>query len=289
MATQELAKTISNLQKAYILISQATNLPYVECEEENYNDQIYLFESKEEAEQAAENYAKTEIRVKVIELKLVEMMIPEKANQPNGPKKKMTLNQVRQQLVTLPYMGINAVGFKAAGKDIVTVALVDLLPEDYEKKISQNSLYQPNLQLTGIYLMQQARRKKEFVDRKQLVELDEEFGSNLVKSRLFIVVTPKPGHEQDQKLDLRECQLPFLRHPNGDCFFPVFTDIWECQKYIKNNQNFRPIQVPFAELQKFWVQEAKAYMFNPMGFSLPLGREQVPLILQKFGVDKNPS
>ena len=37
-------------------------------------------------------------------------------------------------------------------------------------------------------------------------------------------------------------------------------------------------------MTKFWVEDAKAYMLNPMGFSLPLAKEMVPKILEKFGV-----
>lgn len=289
MSTQELAKVINHLQKAYLLVSQFTNLPYVECEQENYNDQALLFESEQEAKEAAGKLSEAENRVKVQELKAVEVLVPADPKKPEGPKKKMFLNQVRQQLGVLPYMGVNAVGYKASGKETKCVELEEILPEDYEKKIAQNPLYQPNLQLTGIYLMQQARKKKEAIDRKQLVELDEEFGSNLVKAKLFVVVTPPEGHEKDPQLNLKECKLPFLRQPDGNSFFPLFTDIWECQKYIKNNKNFRPIQVPFQDISKFWVQEARAYIINPVGFSIPIAREQVPKLLEKFGVSSNPS
>ena len=137
--------------------------------------------------------------------------------------------------------------------------------------------------------MQEARRKKEWVDMKHLQELDEEFGSNLAKSRLFMAVLPPEGQEKEQKVNLKECRIPYLKHQNGDIFFPLFSDIWEYQKYAKGNKTLRPIQIPFADITKFWVNDAKAYMLNPMGMSLPLSKEMVPRLLQKFGVSKNPS
>ena len=40
--------------------------------------------------------------------------------------------------------------------------------------------------------------------------------------------------------------------------------------------NLRSIQIPFKDLTKFWVQDAKAYMINPLGFELPLSKEMIP-------------
>ena len=86
------------------------------------------------------------------------------------------------------------------------------------------------------------------------------------------------------KLNLAECKMPYLKHQSGDVFFPLFTDVWEYQKYAKNNKALRPIQIPFKDIPKFWVQDAKAYMINPLGFSLPLAKDMIPKILTRFGV-----
>lgn len=289
MAANIKAEEVKNLKEAYALFSPLTNMPYVECEKVNYNDQVLLYGTKEDAEEAVKAYEEKGIRVAVRQLKTQEVYVPVNPKEPGGAKKKMYLSQVRQHLGILPFMGVNALGYKPAGGELITIELTDILPEGFEKKVEGNGLYQPNLQLTGLYLMQEARRKKEFVDMKHLQELDEEFSSNLIKSRLFIPVLPPEGHEKDQQLNLKECKLPYLKHQNGDNFFPVFSDLWEFQKYAQGKKNLRPIQIPFRELPKFWVKDAKAYMMNPMGFSLPLTKEMVPKLLKKFGVSENPS
>lgn len=275
-----IVKEIQNLTKAYALLSPLTNMPYVECETENYNDQVFLFAEKEDAEDAAEDYEDRGIRVKVQELSTQQMQIPVK----DGQTKTMYLNQVRHHLSILPYIGVNAVSYKSVGAEPVSVELSELLPAEFEKNVQGNKMYQPNLQLTGLYLMQEARRKKEYVNMKQLQELDEEFSSNLVKSGLFLAVLPPKGFEKSGKLNLAECKMPYLKHQSGDVFFPLFTDVWEFQKYAKNNQAVRPIQIPFRDVPKFWVQDAKAYMINPLGFSLPLAKEMIPKILSRFGM-----
>lgn len=106
-----------------------------------------------------------------------------KPEEPDGEKRKVFLNQVRQHLGILPFMGVNAVCYKAADAPAELIELENVLPEDFQKKVAANALYQPNLQLTGVYLMQEARKGKDAVDRKVLHDLDEEFSSNLVKQR----------------------------------------------------------------------------------------------------------
>lgn len=275
---------IKELKEAYALFSPLTNMPYVECEEETYNDQAFLYAKKEEAEAAVAAYEQKGIRVTVKELKTVELKM--QAASEKQEDKRIYLNQVRQHLSTLPMMGINAVCYQPAGKKAKSIEVSEILPEGFDKKITDNPFYQPNLQLTGMYLMQEARRKKEYVDRKQLQEMDEEFSSNLVKGRLVMAVVPPEGKEKEQQLNLKECKLPYLKHQSGDSFFPVFTDLWEFQKYAQRRKDLRPIQIPFAEISKFWIDGAKAYMINPMGFSLPLAREMVPKIIERFGVPK---
>ncbi|MDO4261883.1 MAG: SseB family protein [Eubacteriales bacterium] len=283
------AELVRGLKEAYTLFSPLTNLPYAECEQENFNDQSFLYETKEAVEAAAAAYEEQGVRVSVRELKTVELQIPVQADKPDGEKRRVYLNQVRQHLGILPFMGLNAVRFQPAAGAACLIDLEELLPEDFQKKVNANELYQPTLQLTGAYLMQEARRKKEFVDMKHLKELDEEFSSNLVKSRLFLAVLPPEGKEKEPKLNLSECKLPYLKHQNGDLFFPVFTDIWEFQKYAQSRKGVRSIQIPFTQLLKFEGKEAKSYMLNPMGFSLPLTREMIPKLLQKFGASVEPT
>lgn len=280
---QTAADAVKDLREAYAFISLTTNMPYVECEEVDYNDQIHLFARKEDAESMQKELETKGDRVRILELKTVEIQVPADPKNPAGEKKTMYLNQVRQHLGTMPFIGVNAVCFHSAGGEETCIEIKEVLPDDFEKKVGENPLYQPNVQLTGLYLMQEARKKKELVDQKHLRELDEEFSANMVKAKLFLAVLPPEGKERDPKLELKECRLPYLKHQSGDIFFPVFTDVWEFQKYTKDKKNLRSIQIPFKDLTKFWVQDAKAYMINPLGFALPLSKEMIPKLLTKFG------
>lgn len=40
-----------------------------------------------------------------------------------------------------------------------------------------------------------------------------------------------------------------------------------------------------TQLEKFEGKQAKAYMLNPMGFSIPLTKEMIPKLMKKFGLE----
>ena len=52
------AEKVQDLKEAYALISPLTNLPYVECEQENFFDQVLLYEMKEDEKQRQKYMAK---------------------------------------------------------------------------------------------------------------------------------------------------------------------------------------------------------------------------------------
>lgn len=285
MSREAIINEVKELKEGYALFSPFTNLPYIECEEETYNDTIFMFANKEDSIAAAKELVAKGEQIIVKEMKTVGVEVPVNPAEPNGEKKQMFLNQVRQHLGSLPFIGVNAVSYKPADGEAETVELTALLPEGFEKKVEVNVLYNPNLQLTGAYLMQEVRKPKEKRDAEYVHELDEEFSSNLVNSKLFIAVMPPEGKERDDKLDLKECKMPYLKRKNGDVFFPIFTDIWEFQKYVQGKK-LRSIQIPFKNVANFWVKDAKAYMINPMGSSIPLMREVLPKLIQRFGKEE---
>ena len=49
---KELIRKIQTLGEVYTILSRATRLPYVICDPESFNDQVWVFESKEDLEKA---------------------------------------------------------------------------------------------------------------------------------------------------------------------------------------------------------------------------------------------
>ena len=57
---EKIISEVRNLKEAYILYSPLTNMPYVECEEENYNDQIRLYQKRQRRRKQERNWRKKE-------------------------------------------------------------------------------------------------------------------------------------------------------------------------------------------------------------------------------------
>ena len=54
-------KKIHSLEKIYVLFSASTRMPFVECDPEEFDDQIYIFANEELATAAAKAYAEKQI------------------------------------------------------------------------------------------------------------------------------------------------------------------------------------------------------------------------------------
>ena len=61
---QTAVNAVNNLKEAYAFISILTNMPYAECEEVDYNDQVHLFEKKETAEKMQKELEEKEFTAK---------------------------------------------------------------------------------------------------------------------------------------------------------------------------------------------------------------------------------
>lgn len=72
------------------------------------------------------------------DLKTLELELPVKPEEPDGEKRKVFLNQVRQHLGILPFMGVNAVCYKAADAPAELIELENVLPEDFQKKVADS-------------------------------------------------------------------------------------------------------------------------------------------------------
>ena len=143
---KKLIQQLSGLQTAYAIRSACTNMPYVKCSEATVNDQVFLFESKQDALDFCA--ARREEGVPVTVQELVSQPLPE---DPQG----RVASQVRQFLAVLPTLDVDVVFYKGAdmaqGQELY---VADLLPETLVRKMLKSRAYNPLLQLTGIFFCQ---------------------------------------------------------------------------------------------------------------------------------------
>ena len=107
--------------------------------------------------------------------------------------------------------------------------------------------------------------------------------ADLVRSRFILAleVTDIKG-----KLDLKkpgtDLKMPYLKNPAGDILQPVFSDLWEFEKFReKNPRKLQLVTVPFGGLLPILIQNAKGFALNPTGFNLVLMKDKIELLAKR--------
>lgn len=262
---------IKNLQKLgqfFTVISRATNLPYAECDETTFDDQAFIFSREEDAAEFCGKLTENSYPSSVLKVEQAQM----------------------QGFYTGLYLtGINRAAFhNGAGfsylplESIVTIKKPAAGPKT-------PPVMNAALQLTGIYFLQELRRpgidNKEPSRLAKLREMEQELTADLVRSRFILAldVTDVKG-----KLDLKKpdpnLKMPYLKNPSGDILQPVFSDLWEFEKFKgKSNRKLQLAAVPFQGLTSALIPNAKGYALNPSGFNLVLLKDKLELLAKRAG------
>lgn len=236
--------TMINLQKAesvYCLVSLCTSQPYIVCDAETYDDQIYIYFDENTAQKAEAKLMGEKVPVKVITI----------------PKK-----------IYLPFysslfsMGVNRIVVDHGTDHEIGIQLNELIKRTEKQNggEKQNVIENPELHLTALYYMQEVKRDPKAQQREEIKDLYEEMLNHFQKGRYLI-----PAKE-----DSRE--VPLLRQQNGDTFYPVFTDLMEFQKFCSahKEEKWQSGIIEARNLHKAMPDGVKGVAVNPMGVNLLL-------------------
>lgn len=251
ISREEAVKELKNREYVYVAYSQATKLPYVTCDEETYNDQAWVFATEE----GIKEFGKKKLEDKI----LLMGMRYEKKDYPRF-------------YGTLYAVGVNSVVW-VDGQESTEVDLEKIAKQADMSKIepAKRPLLNPTLQLSGLYFMQELRRPVEKDQRKNMREMEEELLVNLRKSDFLVAM--EVNEEDPQKVN-----IPYLKDKKDQILQPVFSDVMEFEKFAKGKK-LRIARVPFAKLPGLLMQQAAAFVVNPMGFNLVLNKEQMTKII----------
>ena len=255
---KELIQKIQTKEEVFALFSRATRQPFVICDAESFNDQVWIFEDKEDLEKAAQPIAAEKNAVAGIKV-----------------ENKSFLNFY----TTLYTLGVNSVVYHEKDKkteleleEIVRKPDFSVLPEE------KRPLLNPQLQLSAIYFMQEFRRDVEMAEKTSLPELEEEVAANVVKSKFLLAVEKKDEEEEGKNV-----QVPYVKNQNGDVFQPVFTDAEEFRRFNQEGK-FQALLVTFENMEKVLIPIAKGIVINPNSFNLILPKEKMSALKQRFGM-----
>lgn len=260
-------KNLQKLEHFYVLISKATNLPFAECDAETFDDQVAVFENEEDASE----YAK----------KLEGQGYPTVVT--DMVKEKMSAFYTGLYLT-----GINRLAFHN-GVDFCYLDLEKVVTlKKPEQKENMPPVMNASLQLTGVYFLQEVRRLNQNTPDPEraarLREMEMELIADLKRSRFILCLDVTDVKEE---LDLTkpnpDVKVPFLKNPAGDMIQPIFSDLWEFEKFRqKNPRKLRLLTVPFKNLVPPLIKDAKGFALNPSGFNLLLQRDKAEAIIKQL-------
>ena len=198
---QETLAALKNPGELYVVMSAVTKLPFVKCDDETYDDEIFLYYREEDAKAKAKD---------LLEEKYLAAVA------------KLEDKQLLPFYTSLYPMGVNCLAVNYGTDTQISIQLSDLVVRKNQEQLSNGKkiLENPSLQLTSIYFMQEMRRQAKPQPTEELKELQEELLAHYSKGSFIVAI------QEDR-------QIPVLKLKNGDIYQPIFTDLMEFQKFSK--------------------------------------------------------
>lgn len=262
MDKNQVLKKLQMMDAMYVPYARATNMPFIVCDKETYNDQIFIFRDEKDVQEFAKGYTEKSILLMGVKFKN---------------------DQFLNFYTSLFTMGVNAIVY-IEGEERLELELEELVqPPDYSKVPEEKRpLMNPQLQLTGLYFMQELRRKVDNSEKQNLPELEEEMAANLVKARYIVSMRVNEKEEEEVKEGKKsEVQVPFVKNNNGEIFQPVFTDVGEFNKFNRE-KNLKGVVLSFEKLSGILMDQSKGIVVNPLGFNLIILKDQIPAFIKRF-------
>ncbi len=240
-------RKISTLEKlktaeaVYVLLSRITNLPYVECDSETYDDQIFLFYSEENARKGADRFLKEKAPLQVIKVEKKSFLM---------------------FYTSLYPMGVNCIVVDDGTPMRIAIQLEELVrrvsPDQLPK--GQILVENPQFHLTAIYFVQEIRKNPGQEMTEELSSLYEEMLAHFGRGKFLIAASKNQG-------------VLLLKGEGGKAYQPLFTDPHEFQKFDREKK-FQAMTVDVGKLTGLLPPECDGVIVNPMGVKVQLRLEK---------------
>ncbi len=238
---QETLAALRNPGELYVIISGATKQPFVCCDEETYDDEVFLYYRAEDAKEKTERLAEEKYATAVA---------------------KMETKQLLPFYTSLYTMGVNCLAVNHGTDTQISIQLSDLVTRKLPDKLpnGQKIVENPALHLTAVYFMQEMRRQTSPQPTEELKELQEELLAHYKKGT-FLVVVQEDG------------QVPMLKQKDGKVYQPIFTDMLEVQRFSRG-QKIKTAVVTASQIPGLLAKSAKGVVINPFGVNVQLKIEK---------------
>lgn len=242
-------------KEIYILYSDLTRLPYVECDSETFDDAVFVYTTKAAAEKAVEQ--------------LKENNIPVSAHCIQN-------RDFHKNFFELFLMGVNAIHTEHDG----LIQVTNMVPKpDFSKApADKQPIINPEFLLTAAYVCQAERRPGADPNSDELKQLKEEMLTHLRESNLGMPVFMKEGEGERP-------QFPIVTLTNGEQYCPVFTDIQTAKLFEEKEREkllsdgtpvpeFKYVRMNFDNIIKALPPQLMGVIVNPNTINLMMRKTE---------------
>ncbi len=235
---QEIMQKIRNHETLYAVMSLCTRMPFVYCNPETFDDEVFIYFDKDEANKGARWLLE---RKEPIQLAKIDK------------KSRLAF------FTSLLPMGVNAISVDKGLAHETGFQLNQLIyrQETEQMPDGQIRIENPQLHLTCLYFAQELRKKMASRDERaeELKDLNEELAAHFRRGKYIIAVEEGKG-------------IPLLQK-NGETYQPVFTDIREFQKFNREKR-YGGAVVEYEKVKEILAPETKGVAVNPLGVNILL-------------------
>lgn len=259
-----LIRSIQKKENFIVAYCAYTNMPLVVCDPESYNDQVYIFDTEAQLQEFAKAYIEKKILLRGVKYENKNFL---------------------SFFSMLFSIGVNELVFVGEnGNEMLALDELVKRPDYSSLPKEQQPISNPELQLTGLYFMQEASRPVPNDQKQGLEDLEEELSANLLKAKYIVAIEMLEGPESDvEKLKNRKYRLPILKNKNDEVMQPLFTDPLELAKFNRE-QKFKALAMPFSGLKKIMIKDSKGFLLNPGGFHLVMPAALLDGLTKRFEV-----
>lgn len=241
--TEEEKKVLVKLRNAeaiYVLTSDFTRMPFVECDEETFDDEVFLYFEEEDAKREAQRRIQNGEMMHIVKV----------------------MNQFLLSFYTSLYpMGVNCLVTDKGLDSERAVQLEHLVVrrKDAAEQEGKTVVENAELHLTALYFVQKLRAQKEPKMTEELQELNEEMMAHYIRGRYIVALTENNA-------------VPILKQKDGRVLQPIFTDIQEFMKFqsVNKEEKFKTAVVEVDKISELAAKEAFGITVNPFGVNLVL-------------------
>ena len=227
-------------ENVYVMYSKCTRMPFVLCDPETYDDEVFIFFDEADGAQESEQFNESGNPVQMVKIEKKNFLLFYSGLYP---------------------MGVNCLVVNKGTDSEIAIQLDDLVRRPENQKLPEGTVRIENREfhLTALYFMQELRRTPHNELTEMLKELQEELLAHYSEGTFILAVREDKG-------------IAIMKQKDGKTLLPIFTDVQEFQKFQMMNQNskFGTAMVKPEKILGFLPKDAAGVLVNPIGVNLPL-------------------